>query len=1016
MLRVRTLGGLSVQGAGRAPAATGIQPRRLAVLALVARAGDRGVTREKLLALLWPDAEVEAGRRALSQSLYALRRDLNAEELFTGVQELRLNPETATCDVLEFETAAAERVLERAAEVYSGPFLDGFRLPGAAEFDRWADEERRSLAQRHIELLERLARRIAERGDPAAASVWWRKLAELDPLNARIAVELMRALVAAGNPGGALKHARIYEALLAQELDLEPDHQVIELAQRIRNEAAAITVKPAAQPAAQPHESSENGAATAEPPDTATATAEADPVPTAPVVTSPPLASSAPPTARVVPDPVAMPEVAGDEPPRRTIVSLPRSMLRHRVAAIAAAGVAVALLASALAWWSGWTGRRTGATPVLAVGRIVDYRATDGRDADAVSDMLATNLARVQGLQVLSSARLYEVMGQIDDPRQSRNAVARAAQRAGANELLEGGLHALAGGRLLFDLRRVNLETGAVMTAHRLEGTDVYALVTQATDELARSLDHPSGRLDPADVSTRSLVAYRFYEEGLRSYARGDYRTAERLLDAALVEDSSFAMAAFYLLQTRNVRGTPNPPDAWERLIRLADRAPDRERLLIRGTWALSFGLPELEAIADTLASRYPAEVDGPYLQGYARLQNADFAAAIPYMERVLAIDSLGLRGDSPRCRACDAIGQLMYAYHSIDSLAAAERLARDWVRRQPRSARALATLAGTLVPLNRYDEAIETQRAATSINPLDVYDRVFPAVVRIRSGEFEEADRITRAVARDATGADASEGLWTLIISLRYQARWREALAVIREGLGSLPPAARVGEQGRLLEVAKALILLESGQPRQAAAVWDSLARHAPQTVPPDSRTVRQRTFQFTLLAMALSAAGDTSRLAAAVDSVTTWSARSRNRRDAGLADYSRGLLLAARADTAKAIEALGQAIYSPTTGFTRTNRDLAVLLLARGRPADAARLLGAALRGGSLESGNLYVTHTELHELLARAYDQLGKADSAAVHYRYVVAALAKSDPQARPRYEAAAGRLAALGARRQ
>src|SRR5687767_1277324 len=149
MLRIRTLGGLSVQGAGRAPAATGIQPRRLAVLALVARAGDRGVTREKLLALLWPDAEVEAGRRALSQSLYALRRDLNAEELFTGVQELRLNPETATCDVLEFETAAAERVLERAAEVYSGPFLDGFRLPGAAEFDRWADEERRSLAQRH---------------------------------------------------------------------------------------------------------------------------------------------------------------------------------------------------------------------------------------------------------------------------------------------------------------------------------------------------------------------------------------------------------------------------------------------------------------------------------------------------------------------------------------------------------------------------------------------------------------------------------------------------------------------------------------------------------------------------------------------------------------------------------------------------------------------------------------------------------------------------------------------------
>ena len=48
MLRIRTLGGLSVQCAGKAPTGAATQPRRLAVLALVARAGERGITREKL--------------------------------------------------------------------------------------------------------------------------------------------------------------------------------------------------------------------------------------------------------------------------------------------------------------------------------------------------------------------------------------------------------------------------------------------------------------------------------------------------------------------------------------------------------------------------------------------------------------------------------------------------------------------------------------------------------------------------------------------------------------------------------------------------------------------------------------------------------------------------------------------------------------------------------------------------------------------------------------------------------
>ena len=248
---VRTLGGLSIQTpTGRGEGAA-TQPRRLALLALIARAGDRGITRDKLLALLWPDAEVEQGRRALNQALYALRRDLSADELFVGMHELRLNPDAAACDVLQFESALRAGRFEDAAAQYAGPFLDGFRLAGAPEFERWADEERAELAHRLEGVLERLARTATQRNEPLDAVRWWRRLAAIDPLDARVAAALMSALVAAGDCAAALQHARIYEVLVAQELDLPADGAVIELARRIRAGEVSAPA-PAAAPVAGP--------------------------------------------------------------------------------------------------------------------------------------------------------------------------------------------------------------------------------------------------------------------------------------------------------------------------------------------------------------------------------------------------------------------------------------------------------------------------------------------------------------------------------------------------------------------------------------------------------------------------------------------------------------------------------------------------------------------------------------------------------------------------------------------
>ncbi|HEX6089501.1 MAG TPA: hypothetical protein VFZ13_04990, partial [Gemmatimonadales bacterium] len=52
------------------------QRHRVALLALLALAPDHRLSRDKLIALLWPDADTARGRSLLNASTYALRAAL----------------------------------------------------------------------------------------------------------------------------------------------------------------------------------------------------------------------------------------------------------------------------------------------------------------------------------------------------------------------------------------------------------------------------------------------------------------------------------------------------------------------------------------------------------------------------------------------------------------------------------------------------------------------------------------------------------------------------------------------------------------------------------------------------------------------------------------------------------------------------------------------------------------------------------------------------------------------------
>ena len=235
MLTLRLFGGVSVERAGEPVAGPAVQRRRLAILALLAVHQNSGLTRDKLLAWLWPETPDGPGRRLLSNALYVLRGALGADVIRSiGTDTLRLGQDRLRVDLSEFLMALETGDRERAVELYSGPFLDGFFVSNAPEFDRWVESQRERLADLQAGALESLAEEAESAGDLPAAVDWWRRLARHSPFSSRTATRLMSALAASGDPAGALRHAELHQTLMRDELGIEPDGDVVALVARLR--------------------------------------------------------------------------------------------------------------------------------------------------------------------------------------------------------------------------------------------------------------------------------------------------------------------------------------------------------------------------------------------------------------------------------------------------------------------------------------------------------------------------------------------------------------------------------------------------------------------------------------------------------------------------------------------------------------------------------------------------------------------------------------------------------------
>jgi DNA-binding SARP family transcriptional activator/tetratricopeptide (TPR) repeat protein len=901
-----------------------------------------------MLGILWPESEPDRARHALSQTLYSLKGDLGVEVVLAGT-DLRLDSSLLPSDLDDFRAAFALKDWAHAALLYKGPFADGFYLTDAPEFERWVEEARSRLAHDGARAIEQAAKDSMQSGQVELAVEYWRRLTELEPLNSQFAASYMKALFGYGDRAGALAHGKAHGEVVRRELETEPDPDVGQLVAKLRAGGEAVLDQPEA---------------TAHP-------------------------RNMPPT-----------EAPGTSaPPRWAPPSLRRAGAIVLVAAVVIGSVIV---------WRQQLNERAVATPVLAVGRIQDLVTPDPAQLGGVlSEMLATSLGRLADVQVIANSRILELVPRdADTDRAARTA---AAKRAGATQVLEGELIPLADRRLRLELRRVDITRGIVRAGYQIDGTDRLVLFDSITALIAADfrLAAPTGTL--AAVSTRSPIAYRLYEEGLRAFYQYDSHAANRLFLAAIKEDSTFAMATYYAWRSAVAVNGNNQDALAERAIALASRASDHDRLLIQTHVGRGQSDPGAAVAAESLVTRYPNEPEA-LMRGAEVI--SDLARATALLNRSIALDSAAGVGATAVCRLCEAFSALETRYDWADSIAGVELTIRRWSRLQPSDYRPWSVLADYLTGVGRRTDAQSALRRADSLGAPQEQGNELQLARSLRSDDLETANTICRTGLESADAQLFRHYQFTCTIMLRMAGRYRDALALALEGKA---PDSRTPRRGESREIFHNAILdMEMGRPLAAAVQFASFATEAskPRNAPPGI-IARNVAWYLTLSGTASAAAHDTIRVRILLDSVQATGRRSLFPRDPRLHHFLRGLLLARAGQHEQAVREYRAAIYSPSEGFTRINYELGRSLLALNRPAEAVAALRPPLHGG-IEGSGLYLTRTETHELLAQAFDAAGQRDSAAAHFAIVERAWRGADPVMRPRYDAArqwlmrAGRL--------
>lgn len=734
MLRIRTLGGLFVVADNGRLDPIALQRLQLALVALVASSRDRGMTRDLLMAYLWPERDITSARHSLKQTIFTVRRDLGAA-VFRGTSCLRLDGNVIRSDCDDFEAAIVENRIDDALSLYAGPFLDGFHLERAPEFERWVDSERDRIGRAARDALESDAARAALQRNPESAQLVvrrWRQLVALDPISSRYALGLMSALAAAGDTPGAVRAGIEHEARVHDELESPADPAVSQLAERLRR----VSAVPAIVSSPRRSTSTESRA-----PDRLTD-------------------SGVPPAAK---------------PVRRT--------KRSRVGAGALAAVACAGLAliSALLLRDGPRTISASVEPPAHVVAVFPF-TTFGTGGDSaffrhgVAELLSRDLDGAGDLRSADFRAIDAYDARHSSSPDRLGAPGALAARFGAGSYVLG--EAIRSGptlRLAASLYASGDSAPPSATA-QVEGDSLHLL--DLIDQLAAALLGRSGSVQRdgldrlAARTTTSLTALKAYLRGEMLFRDARYTASVDALQRAVAADSTFALAYYRMAEASDWASDWRlSVRAAERAYRLRGRVTAHTELLLDGFRSWRTGdIDRAEGDYRDLLRWNPASVEARYQLGEVLFHNnpsrgrSVLEARRPF-EQVLTVDP-----DDGY-----ALSHLIRLYAIADDTVAVDTLGSRLIAAEPSGESRLGV--ETLRAVAMHDSAATSRvlRQLSSASDqvlLDSFERV-----AVCTGDLDDADSIAALLTvPQRARVSRADGFMYAAAAATARGRWSQA------------------------------------------------------------------------------------------------------------------------------------------------------------------------------------------------------------------------------------------------
>ena len=242
---LRTLGRLALtDSASREDSSLSTRPRKLAVLAWLALRPERRATRDRLIGVFWGDRDEDRARNSLSDAISHLRRVLGREAICTPASEVVVAGDASLgVDALEMTAAAARGDHGKVVDLYHGPFLDGFYIADAPQFEEWRDRERSRLERLFAKSAAVCCAELAATGSWESCRAIAERWLAVEPASGDAALMVLRATAAPATHAGYAAVLSAYESLvqrLDRELGIAPDASVTAFAKDIAQRLASV--------------------------------------------------------------------------------------------------------------------------------------------------------------------------------------------------------------------------------------------------------------------------------------------------------------------------------------------------------------------------------------------------------------------------------------------------------------------------------------------------------------------------------------------------------------------------------------------------------------------------------------------------------------------------------------------------------------------------------------------------------------------------------------------------------